>query len=77
MEPKNYKDFKFGRKNIQHNERLCDFYSCWSCQGKEPPDRETLNKIKIINKQNHQENSIQTRGKNAAVLKTANTAKEY
>ena len=51
MEPKNYKDFNFGRKNIQHNERLCDFYSCWSCQGKEPPDRETLNKIKIINKQ--------------------------
>ena len=54
MEPKNYKNFNFENYNLLHNERLCYFYSVWNCQGIEPPDRETLNKIKAINEQKTQ-----------------------
>ena len=67
MEPKNFKNFKFENNNYsEQNERICDFYSCWNCQGKEPPGKEIIQKLKKINKSKPQKNSTQTQKKSIA-----------
>ena len=35
----------------QNNKRLCDFFTCWTCQGKEPPNKEERAKLHKISSQ--------------------------
>ena len=45
METKNLKNLNF-ENYLEQDERICDFYSCCNCQGKEPPPKEIIKKLK-------------------------------
>ena len=51
MEP-NLKKFKFNlyKNNCKQKTRFCNIRSCWHCQGKDPPSKEEIDKIKALNK---------------------------
>ena len=40
----------FSEDYVEETINICNIYSCWRCQGKDPPNKETRNKIKEINK---------------------------
>jgi len=76
MEPINLKNSNF-QNYLEQNEKICDFYSCWNCQGKEPPPKEIIKKLKEINKLKPQRKfNLNAKEKNIAKKKIGNTAKE-
>ena len=51
MEP-NFKKIKFFQDELaQKPSTICNIYSCWRCQNKDPPDKETREKLKRLSKE--------------------------
>ena len=75
MEP-NFKKFKFNLSEEGPKKNICNFFTCWSCHGKEPPNIKERDKLKKLISRKNQGNIIRMRLKNIAQMKNARTVKE-
>ena len=51
MEP-NFKKINFFQDEfVQKPSTICNIYSCWRCQNKDPPNKETRVKLKYLSKE--------------------------